>query len=110
MQESFKIGFIQFARRAFENRSAQKKLVDVRKLTDGRREFSKVLSDPSIFANAKVTPLGFGAEWGEERWISAEILRKEGVRMPFMGQELLNSLFLRKALRDHTKLYHQYKK
>ena len=66
------------------------KLVDVRKLTDGRREFSKVLSDPSIFANAKVTPLGFGAEWGEERWISAEILRKEGVRMPFMGQELLD--------------------
>ncbi len=53
-------------------------IVDVENLCRDDRLFGNVLNSDEIFRNVRVSPGGNGIEWGEERFISAEILRDNG--------------------------------
>ncbi len=53
-------------------------IVDVEKLCRDDRLFGNVLNSDEIFRNVRVSPGGNGIEWGEERFISAEVLRANG--------------------------------
>ncbi len=53
-------------------------MADVKELCGGNRTFENVLRREELFRRIHVSPGGHGVEWGEERFLPAEILRKEG--------------------------------
>lgn len=70
-----------------------------RMLADDRR-FANIFKDDGLFQNVKASPGGNGIEWGEERFISAEILRHAGEDAHINYNELLT--FVRKRVIDTT--------
>ena len=52
--------------------------IDVKKTCEDNRLFGNVLRSEEVFRNLRVSPGGNGIEWGEERFLAAEFLRKSG--------------------------------
>lgn len=53
-------------------------ILDIGKLCKEDRLYGNILRREEIFRNVRVSPGGNGIEWGEERFISADSIRKEG--------------------------------
>ncbi len=53
-------------------------IADIGKLCRDDRLYGNILRNDSIFRNVRVSPGGNGIEWGEERFITSETLRRIG--------------------------------
>ncbi len=51
---------------------------DIGKLCGDDRIYGNILRNEEVFRNVRVSPGGNGIEWGEEHFLSAELLRKRG--------------------------------
>ena len=63
--------------------------VDVKEILESDHVFGNVLKGRSLFMSVSVSPGGNGIEWGEERVIPAEILRKTGKDLPISYDMLI---------------------
>ncbi len=64
------------------------------------RRFSNVFQNPALFRDVRVSPGGNGIEWGEERFISAEVLYKNWKKAPIDYNDLLT--FIQERVVDTT--------
>ena len=74
--------------------------IDIGVMRGEDRRYLKVLKDQRIFRNARVSPGGHGIEWGEERFIPAEILYQSGTSSEMRYGDLL--AFIADRLADTT--------
>ncbi len=73
-------------------------IVNIGKLVGDDRIFGNVLRDDEVFRNVRVSPGGNGIEWGEERFIDAESLRKIGKESAVSYEDIAS--FIRNRLAD----------
>ncbi len=59
-------------------KNGESRIVNVQKLCGDNHVFGRVLREEDVFRNVRVSPGGNGIDWGEERFLSAEILRQQG--------------------------------
>ncbi len=64
-------------------------IADIGKLCKDNRLYGNILRNEDLFRNVRVSPGGNGIEWGEEHFISAEILRSEGKASPIVYEDLV---------------------
>ena len=76
------------------------RIINIGRMFAGDRKFANIFKDAGLFQNVKASPGGNGIEWGEERFISAEILRHAGEDAHINYNELLT--FVRKRVIDTT--------
>ena len=65
------------------------RVVDIRKLCGDNRLFGNVLRREEVFRSLRVSPGGNGIEWGEERFLSAEMLRKSGMNSDVSYEDMI---------------------
>ena len=73
-------------------------IVDIGKLCKENRLYGNILRNDEVFRNVRVSPGGHGIEWGEEHFISSDILRKEGKSTPIVYDDITE--FVRNRLVD----------
>ena len=76
------------------------RVISIGNMFAGDRRFANIFRDARLFQNVKVSPGGNGIEWGEERFISAEILYHAGEKALINYNDLLT--FVRKRVIDTT--------
>lgn len=74
------------------------RVVDVKAICSENRLFGNVLREDEIFRNVRVSPGGNGIEWGEERFLSAELLRQSGKKTGFAYGDIIE--FVKTRLMD----------
>lgn len=74
------------------------RVVDIRKQCGDNRSFGNVIRSEEIFRNLRVSPGGNGIEWGEERFLAAEVLRKSGKNTDVSYEDIMG--FVKKRLVD----------
>ncbi len=88
------------------------RLIDMNAVFDGRAEFGRIQREREIFNAVRVSPAGFGIEWGEERAIQAEDLYVAGVSLDIGYDDLLsfasNRLVDTTGACDYLKCTRQY--
>lgn len=75
-------------------------VVDIEKSRRKDRLFGNILKYRSLFENVRVSPGGNGIEWGEDRFISSEELRKEGAPSEIKYDDLKG--FIKNRVADTT--------
>ena len=73
-------------------------IVDIGKLCKENRLYGNILRNDELFQNVRVSPGGHGIEWGEEHFISSEILHREGKSTPVAYDDIIG--FVRNRLVD----------
>ncbi|MCR5251880.1 MAG: helix-turn-helix domain-containing protein [Lachnospiraceae bacterium] len=76
------------------------RLVDVGRMCADDRRFANILRDAELFRNVAVSPGGNGIEWGEERFLPADVLRHAGEKAHLDHSALL--AFVTKRVLDTT--------
>ena len=83
-------------------RDKESRIIDLQKLKGNDRAFANVLMDKEVFKNVRVSPGGNGIEWGEERFIPAELLRKKGKKSEIGFEDV--KVFIKTRLYDTADL------
>ena len=73
-------------------------IFDVGKQYKNDRLYGNILRNNEVFRNVRVSPGGNGIEWGEEHFISAEVLRKGGKLSPIAYEDVM--FFVKERLVD----------
>ncbi len=76
------------------------RLIDMNEIFNTRHEFARIQMERDMFANVRVSPEGFGIEWGEERSVGAEELRRCGTVSDLRYEDML--AFAKNRLVDTT--------
>lgn len=79
-------------------RDGMSRIVDVKTICDESRIFGNVLGKDEIFRNVRVSPGGNGIEWGEERFLSSEQLRRSGKKADLAYEDVIG--FVKTRLTD----------
>ena len=79
-------------------RDGMSRMIDIKKLCADNRLFGNILRSEEVFRNIRVSPGGNGIEWGEERFLAAEMLRQSGKTADVTYDDLLG--FVRTRLTD----------
>ncbi len=71
---------------------------DIKRLCGNDRAYGNILCNKDIFQNVRVSPGGNGIEWGEERFLSAELVRKAGKPAALSHNDIVG--FIKERLSD----------
>ena len=69
--------------------------IDVRKMCGDNRLFGNVLRSEAVFRQVRVSPGGNGIEWGEERFLAAEMLRNSGKKADISYEDIIGFVKMR---------------
>ncbi len=83
-------------------RDKESRILDVQEMEGGDRRFANVLNNKDVFENVRVSPGGNGIEWGEDRFISAELIRKKGKKSEIDFDDL--RVFIQTRLYDTSEI------
>ena len=64
------------------------RIINIKELCGEERLFGNIIRNPDAFRSVRLSPGGNGIEWDEERFLSAEKLRKKGKTINFQAETL----------------------